>query len=74
VTESAVELRSTQEYIKMLQELGDLALNRGNEREFKTFAMAAHTIKGILRQEHNATLKDRTIDDLFKPKEVKGGL
>jgi hypothetical protein len=72
VTESAAEPKSTQEYLKMLHDLGDLALNRGNEEEFKAFAKASHKIQAILCWEHNASMKDRTIFDFFKSREVKG--
>lgn len=40
-------------------------------KEDEAFAKAAHKIQAILRQEHNAALKDRTIFDFFKPREVK---
>ena len=57
----------------MLTDLGDLALNRGNEGDVKAFAKVAHTIQTSLCQERNTTLKEKTTNKFFKLREAKGG-
>jgi hypothetical protein len=68
--DSSIKLKTNAEYIKMLRELEDLALVRGNEAPFKALEQAAQSVKTILRLEHNSNLQQRTIDTFFKPKGV----
>ena len=57
----------------MLQDLQDLALERGNEPKFRAFGEMVQGIKSTLRQECNTALKERAIDTFFKPIKAKEG-
>lgn len=74
VDDLGMELKPTTDYLKMLQDLENLALFRGNEVPFKALDHAIHNVKAILRHEHNASLEQTTIDNFFKPKGPTWGL